>query len=202
MCAMWCAMARAQATGRLPSNQVLQLNLVLPLRDQAGLESFLKELYDPGQSFLPAVPHAAGVHRALWADAGRLRRGGSLRKDLRVRGRGRLARWHGRAGEGHRGRGRSGVPREHAHLQASRRRTATSIRRTASRRSICRSTCGTFRGWITTPFPIPCWSTRMTMRRPMESMRTRWCLMPPPAPALRLRSWAATCARLTTAAAA
>ncbi len=37
----------AQATGRLPNNQVLQLNLVLPLRDQAGLESFLKQLYDP-----------------------------------------------------------------------------------------------------------------------------------------------------------
>ena len=38
---------QAQATGRLPSNQVLQLNLVLPLRDQAGLDAFLKELYDP-----------------------------------------------------------------------------------------------------------------------------------------------------------
>ena len=38
---------QAQATGRLPSNQVLQLDLVLPLRDQAGLESFLKQLYNP-----------------------------------------------------------------------------------------------------------------------------------------------------------
>ncbi|MGA8731772.1 MAG: protease pro-enzyme activation domain-containing protein [Terracidiphilus sp.] len=38
---------QAQATGRLPSNQVLQLNLVLPLRDPAGLESFLKQLYNP-----------------------------------------------------------------------------------------------------------------------------------------------------------
>ena len=37
----------AQATGRLPSNQVLQLDLVLPLRDPAGLKSFLKEVYDP-----------------------------------------------------------------------------------------------------------------------------------------------------------
>ena len=38
---------QAQATGRLPSNQVLQLDLVLPLRDQAGLDAFLKELYNP-----------------------------------------------------------------------------------------------------------------------------------------------------------
>jgi subtilase family serine protease len=37
----------AQATGRLPSNQVLQLDLVLPMRDPAGLKSFLKEVYDP-----------------------------------------------------------------------------------------------------------------------------------------------------------
>lgn len=38
---------QAQAIGRLPSNQVLQLDLVLPLRDTAGLDSLLKDLYDP-----------------------------------------------------------------------------------------------------------------------------------------------------------
>lgn len=38
---------QARAMGRLPSNQVLQLDLVLQLRDQAGLESYLKALYDP-----------------------------------------------------------------------------------------------------------------------------------------------------------
>jgi kumamolisin len=38
---------QASATGRLPSNQVLQLDLVLQLSDQVGLESFLKDLYDP-----------------------------------------------------------------------------------------------------------------------------------------------------------
>ena len=38
---------QAQMTGRLPGNQVLQLDLVLQLSDQAGLESFLKDLYDP-----------------------------------------------------------------------------------------------------------------------------------------------------------
>ena len=34
--------------GRLPQNQMLQLDLVLPLRDPAGLKSFLSDLYNPG----------------------------------------------------------------------------------------------------------------------------------------------------------
>src|ERR1035441_1993328 len=34
----------AQAIGRLPANQVLQLDLVLPLRDPAGLKSFLSDI--------------------------------------------------------------------------------------------------------------------------------------------------------------
>ncbi len=38
---------QAQAIGRLPANQVLQLDLVLQLRDPAGLESFLSQVYDP-----------------------------------------------------------------------------------------------------------------------------------------------------------
>ena len=41
---------QAQGTGRLPSNQVLQLDFVLPLRDSAGLENLLKDLYDPSSS--------------------------------------------------------------------------------------------------------------------------------------------------------
>jgi subtilase family serine protease len=38
---------KAKSIGRLSKTQVLQLNLVLPLRDQAGLDSFQKKLYDP-----------------------------------------------------------------------------------------------------------------------------------------------------------
>jgi subtilase family serine protease len=38
---------KAQSVGRLCSAQVLQLDVVLPLRDQAGLNSFLKNLYYP-----------------------------------------------------------------------------------------------------------------------------------------------------------
>jgi len=38
---------RAKSVGRLSANHTLQLNIVLPLRDPAGLDSFLKQLYNP-----------------------------------------------------------------------------------------------------------------------------------------------------------
>jgi subtilase family serine protease len=38
---------QAKLVNRLPGTQVLRLDVVLALRDQAGLESFLKEVYDP-----------------------------------------------------------------------------------------------------------------------------------------------------------
>ena len=38
---------KANSVGRLSATQVLQLNIVLPLRDQAGLNSLLKQIYDP-----------------------------------------------------------------------------------------------------------------------------------------------------------
>jgi kumamolisin len=38
---------QAQPIGRLPATQIMQLDIVLPLRDQAGLDSFLSELSDP-----------------------------------------------------------------------------------------------------------------------------------------------------------
>jgi kumamolisin len=37
----------ARPVGRLPQNQELQLDLVLPLRDAAGLKSFLADVYNP-----------------------------------------------------------------------------------------------------------------------------------------------------------
>jgi subtilase family serine protease len=37
----------AKPIGQLPSNQVMNLDVVLALRDQAGLDSFLKDLYNP-----------------------------------------------------------------------------------------------------------------------------------------------------------
>jgi kumamolisin len=38
---------QAQSLGRLPATQFMQLDVVLPLSDQAGLDAFLKDLYDP-----------------------------------------------------------------------------------------------------------------------------------------------------------
>ncbi len=38
---------RAPSNGRLPASQTMQLDLVLPIRDQAALDTFLNELYDP-----------------------------------------------------------------------------------------------------------------------------------------------------------
>jgi kumamolisin len=38
---------KAQINGHLPNNQVLQLDMVLPLRDPAGLKAFLADVYNP-----------------------------------------------------------------------------------------------------------------------------------------------------------
>ncbi|MGA2807951.1 MAG: protease pro-enzyme activation domain-containing protein, partial [Terracidiphilus sp.] len=38
---------QAQSLGRLPATQIMQLEIALPLRDQAGLDAFLKDVYDP-----------------------------------------------------------------------------------------------------------------------------------------------------------
>jgi subtilase family serine protease len=41
---------QAQPVGRLPGNQVMNLDIVLPLRDAEGLKAFLEELYDPNST--------------------------------------------------------------------------------------------------------------------------------------------------------
>jgi subtilase family serine protease len=41
---------QAQAIGHLPVNQIMRLDIVLPLRDQTGLDSFLSEINDPNSS--------------------------------------------------------------------------------------------------------------------------------------------------------
>ncbi len=38
---------QAQLIGRLPATQPMRIDVVLPLRDQAGLQSFLMQIYDP-----------------------------------------------------------------------------------------------------------------------------------------------------------
>jgi kumamolisin len=49
---------KAKPIGQLPSDQIMKLDLVLTLRDQAGLNSFLKELYDPAS---PSYRHFLSV---------------------------------------------------------------------------------------------------------------------------------------------
>jgi subtilase family serine protease len=44
------ANGEAQAVGRLASSQIMNLNLVLPLSNPAGLETFLSAVYDPSSS--------------------------------------------------------------------------------------------------------------------------------------------------------
>jgi len=41
---------QAQAVGRLPADQLMSLDIVLPLRNQAGLERLLDEIYDPSSA--------------------------------------------------------------------------------------------------------------------------------------------------------
>ncbi len=38
---------QAQRIGQLPADQIMNLNIVLPLRDPAGLDNFLSALYNP-----------------------------------------------------------------------------------------------------------------------------------------------------------
>ena len=40
-------MGRQRCSGAFPATQIMQLDVVLPLRDQAGLDAFLAELYNP-----------------------------------------------------------------------------------------------------------------------------------------------------------
>ncbi len=41
------ATGEAKFLNRLPATQTMQVDLVLPLRDPEGLDSFLQEVYDP-----------------------------------------------------------------------------------------------------------------------------------------------------------
>ena len=52
---------QAPFVGRLPATQSLRFDIVLPVRDQAGLDNFLQEVYNPS-SQLPPVPHGRAVY--------------------------------------------------------------------------------------------------------------------------------------------
>jgi len=54
---------QARSVGRLSPMQTMRLVLVLPLRNQAALEGFLKELYDPLEEALAAADDAPRVEQ-------------------------------------------------------------------------------------------------------------------------------------------
>ncbi len=45
------ATGKAQLVGHLPADQVMRFDIVIPLRDQAGLDQFLQDLYNPSSPF-------------------------------------------------------------------------------------------------------------------------------------------------------
>jgi len=61
------ANGKAQRVGQLPANQTMRFDIVIPLRDQTGLDIFYQELYDPTtpfyhsssrrRSYCPVWPH-------------------------------------------------------------------------------------------------------------------------------------------------
>jgi kumamolisin len=51
---------QAPSVGRLPATQSMRIDIVLPVRDQAGLDSFLQELYDPSS---PSYRHYLTVEQ-------------------------------------------------------------------------------------------------------------------------------------------
>ena len=146
----------AKTLGQLPHDQIMQLHVVLPLRNPVGLESFLSELYDPSspnyrQYLTPAQfttmfgPSQEDYDTVVaWAKAsGFTIVGGSLDgMDLQIKG--------------------SVATIEKAFHVTMRPtsippRIAYSTRLTRSPPPACPSLCGTSPDWMITPSPSPAW---------------------------------------------
>jgi len=70
--------------GMLPANQIMNLDLVLPLRDPAGLKRFLGALYNPASPLYQALPQPAGVHPKVRSHTAGLRHDSSIRERPRI----------------------------------------------------------------------------------------------------------------------
>ena len=68
-----------RAVGRLPENQFMSLDIVLPLRDPAGLETFLEDLYNPDNFSHRQFLTPAEFTREIRPQPGGLRCGGPVR---------------------------------------------------------------------------------------------------------------------------
>ena len=62
----------ARRLNPLPATQSLRLDIVLPLRDQAGLDQFLRDLCDPSSPSYRHFLTVARVYRAVRSQPGRL----------------------------------------------------------------------------------------------------------------------------------
>ena len=56
---------QAPSVGRLPAKQSMRIDVVLAVRDQAGLDSFLQEALRSFQPLLPTLPHRGTVYREV-----------------------------------------------------------------------------------------------------------------------------------------
>lgn len=106
---------QAQSNGRLSQNQMMNLDIVLPVRDQAGLDRFVAEVYDA----------ASANYRHFLTPQEFTARFGPTQVDydavvqfaqIRLHGNGRQPRWNGCA-SARKCCGRGGcVPRQDANL--------------------------------------------------------------------------------------
>jgi hypothetical protein len=53
---------KAKAIGRLPAGNIMNLDVVQPLRDSSGLDSLLREIYDPASPSYRHFSNCAGIH--------------------------------------------------------------------------------------------------------------------------------------------
>ncbi len=75
---------RAKSLRRLPGDQVMQLNIVLPLRDQAGLDAFLKDVYNPSSPNYRHFLSAAEFTSRFGPNSRKLQGRASFRKKQRT----------------------------------------------------------------------------------------------------------------------
>ena len=75
---------QAQFVGKLPATQTLLFDMVLPLRDRAGLQNFVQRSSRSDKPLLPPVPYAAGIYREVRPQPGRLGRPGCFRESERL----------------------------------------------------------------------------------------------------------------------
>ena len=109
---------QARSVGRLSATQSMSLDMVLPLRNQAELENFLRDVYDPSSPFYHhflTVPEFTARFGPSQEDYDAVVR---FAKCERLHGSWRLPRRHGRADHGVGGGHRGSLPCDHGCLPA------------------------------------------------------------------------------------